>query len=315
MSIAKAMLMKILTNLLLIQIACAFLEYGFSGNAMAFEHNISADSLVKPSGRAILNVPNPVVFSFTNSGSSAEMNVKLYIVIMFENGNNVYNDSAIVSTWPGNQSQTVTFRDFIPKQFGSYTCIGFSSLSSDQNIADDTVYATICCKFDYDIEAVSVYAPAKDEIILQKTLFQPVGIFRTLGCKQPQNVPVSVRIRRYSDNSIVFQSDTIIQKFYSDTESITFPSKQGDHDVSTLGVGCYKIEMISSKPDEGNRNNDTEYSQFTVAINDNVSTINQLSPNHKRFPINVPTNIVFRFINNGLSDQSNVKVAVHISNP
>ena len=173
-----------------------------------------------------------------------------------------------INTWNSGQTKDITFKDFNPVQRGKFLFYGITLLATDQFTADDTLITAVTCDYDNDLAAVSVLYPSNKDTILVKSTFQPTGSFLAYGIQDSFiNTPVQVQIKTCENGLLVFQADTAIPVIYpgSPALSITFPSQQGIYDIRTLVPGCYNIDIIARKQNDGDRTNDMASANFTIS--------------------------------------------------
>src|SRR2546423_8403925 len=220
-----------------------------SSEAKAFVHNIRADNVTAPciSCRTPINIPNHVAYQFSNTGTSDETNVKLFVIIKNPFGAIIYRDSVTVPHWLSNHSFDTSFKDFTPTMLGTYHFTGIAVLSTDENRSDDTMNSNVYSRYEADAAAISILEPQPNEAKFEKHSFRLSGTFQSVGVTDFFEMPVRVRITRCSDNILVFQSDTLMPEVYADSApmKMVFPSKEGIYNVGALSPGCYKIAIIA----------------------------------------------------------------------
>lgn len=292
-------------------------------SAWALEHNITAVEVTAPGNRSRIpvNVPMPIKVEFKNNGVNDDSNVVVTAFIKNANGIVVYRDSISIDVWPSGETREVTFSNFTAFSVTDYIVHGVSLLPTDELIADDTILSYIYMRYEADVDAVAVTTPAPDGSVPEKVAFQPAGTFQSIGIRDLFEFKCRFQIRKCSDNSIVFQADTIMPELYGgdSPKELKFPSKNGFYDTRKLSIGCYKASIISFLSDDGNKTDDTASAFFEVVattlphdmLADSVVTPKNGTsiPN----PTNIP--ITIRFRNSGLNDESNVKVIASVTNP
>ncbi len=292
-------------------------------SAWALEHNITADVIISPTngGRLPVNVPTTVKAYFKNNGTSADSNVVLTAFIRNVANTVIYRDTVIVSSWGSEEVKEITFRNFTPTQLTDYRFYVVALLPTDELRSDDTLINYTFSRYESDVKAVAVTTPTPDSIISQKLGFQPAGTFQCLGVRDNFDFKCRFQIRKCSDNSLVFQADSIMPElYYGDLpKEFKFPSKSCNFDTRKLALGCYKAAVIAFLPDDGDRTNDTAYAFFEVVattLPHDMKADSVVTPKNGTSipnPTNIP--ITIRFRNSGANDESNVKVVASVTNP
>ena len=109
----------------------------------------------------------------------------------------------------------------------------------------------------------------------------------------------------------MFQADTTLSEMYAFSPEVNlgFPTKQQGYDVRKLPPDWYRIALIMRKPDDGDRSNDTAYSEFSIVrhiLDHDITSNSVLSPqNNSSQPPDRPIHLAFRFQNIGLNVESN----------
>ena len=294
-----------------------FLAAASLANAQIYQHDISADTVLQPPIRGFINLPTSVYIKFTNKGTSDEINVKLFVRITNYLNKLVYADTqSIDSLWLSGQTKKIAFRDFTPPGLHGYEVTAIAVLLGDQNNFNDTAFSSFCVGYESDVAALSITNPTKNEVKPIKALFQPQGIFWVPGgCFDFTNIPVRVQIVRCSDDQLVFRADTIMPNIPLDSAgaSISFPYKQGNYNIQNLAIGCYRITIIANKPDDGDRTNDTAYSNFFIGSGDYILAEGFESPQpdaHLNRDSSIP--ITAQFKNIGIYPETRVIVGVDV---
>ena len=292
-------------------------------SAWALEHNITAVGVVNPpnGSRSPINVPMPLTIEFKNNGTSNDSNVIVTAFVKNTSGVVVYRDTVEVSVWASGESKYISFRDFTYNQLTDYRIFGVSLLETDELHSDDTTISYLYTRYESDVKAVAVTTPTPDSIISQKLGFQPAGTFQCLGVRDNFDFKCRFQVRRCSDNSLVFQSDSILPELYygDPPKEFKFPSKSGSFDTRKLTPGCYKAAIISLVPDDGDRTNDTAYAFFEVVattLPHDMKADSVVTPkNGTSIPSPTSIPITIRFRNSGNNDESNVMVVASVINP
>jgi hypothetical protein len=132
---------------------------------------------------------------------------------------------------------------------------------------NDTVTSKVLVRYEADVRAVAVINPEDDGEKPEGKSFQPVGLFESVGVRDLFDIRARVQIRKCSDNSLVYQADSIpgIPELNIDEgqKPFSFPAKQGIYDIKNIPAGCYKICVISLLADDGDRTNDTACTFFS----------------------------------------------------
>ena len=208
----------------------------------------------------------PMIVDFRNIGGNDEANVPVTAVIMNQDSVVVYRDTQIVPSWPSGLVREATFKNWsLPP--GPYTFYAITLLANDQQRSDDTLSVTqVHVRYDYDAAAIGIVNPQPNEEKPYTLSWQPTAVFQSHGAQDLFNVPVRIQIRRCSDGTLVFQSDSTIEALNTDQNQyfFSFPSKQGMYNISNLMPGCYTISAITLYPNDADRTNDTTYSTFSV---------------------------------------------------
>lgn len=289
----------------------------------ALEHNITAVAITNPTNgsRTPVNIGVPIRVDFKNNGTSNDSNVTLTAYV--KNGSNtvIYRDTIVVSVWLSGETKEIAFRDFTPTQLTDHKIFVVSNLENDELPSDDTASCSITNRYEADIKAIAVTRPTPDSIVSQKQGFQPAGTFQCLGARDNFDFKCRFQIRKCSDNSLVFQADSIFPELYygDPPKEFKFPSKSGNFDTRKLVLGCYKAVVIALLPDDGDRNNDTAYANFEVVattLPHDMLADSVVTPKNGT-SISNPTNIpiTVRFRNSGLNDESNVMVVASVTSP
>jgi hypothetical protein len=295
-------------------------------SAQSLEHNISAIGFLAPLPNSIVSRSTdcPFEVQYQNTGTEDEDNVTLIGRVFAKRYDGKWRidtincDTIHIPHWEAGEVKNIAFGIHTMNYGLDLECYSLTSL--DQLHKDDTLKTHVGIGYNADIQAVAVLSPRLDTVLPLNTTFNLSGKFmwRGLSAVLKKNVPAQVKIRRWSDNYLVFQADTIIPSitYYDDTVTIGFPNKQGIFDVRNLGKGVYKVAVISKLPDDGDRTNDTTFSYITIAnkITETDILIDSLySPlNNKHFDTNVvPIRIKLR--NDGLSKGLNKTFIAKVS--
>ncbi len=265
-----------------------------------------------------INVPIGVSYIFRNFGSSDQTNVKVYIFITGPANDIIYRDSGVINNWLSGSERTVSFNKFKLTVKGKIDVYAYTTLANDENRGNDTVSTKALMVTETDLKSILVLNPPADTTISRGSLFRPQGCFVNAGALDLYDVPVRVDIRRCADNTLVFRTDTIIDALYIDSPptGFLFPSRQGIYDTKNLASGCYQISVIGRVSGDGDQNNNTAYSQFTISnsINDNISAVQVISPvDGSAADLNTVVPITIRFKNTGLNSQATVELKASIT--
>ena len=235
--------------------------------AISPPNNIRPMAFVNPLANvyASAGLASPIIINFKNIGVNAQTNVPVTAVIKDQTGAVVYRDTQVIASWPSDQVQVVTFKNYILSG-GSYTFCGISLLATDAQRSDDTLCELVRVRFDYDAAAIGIVNPQPNEEKPFMLAWQPIAVFQSHGSQDLFNVPVRVLIRRCSDGGLVFLADSTIQALNTDENRylFSFPSKQGVYDISTIPPGCYNLCAITLLPNDADRSNDTVCTSFSV---------------------------------------------------
>ncbi|HEY6172037.1 MAG TPA: T9SS type A sorting domain-containing protein [Candidatus Kapabacteria bacterium] len=308
------------TVLILAALVLSFLSVPSS---WALEHNITAVAMRSPltAGRYTVNTGRSVVVEFRNNGTSNDSNVIVTAVIRNPNNVVVYRDTEVVAMFESGQTLEVTFRDYTPTTLGSHQACGIAMTETDELLSDDTICSLMRVFYETDIIARSVLYPVPDSVISAKAGFKAKGVFESVGATDRFDIRARVRILKCSDNSLVFQADSIIPELIPDDGPVQFqfPSKQGAFDTRKLPAGCYTIALICNLPDDGDRTNDTARATFEIVnttLPHDMKADSVVTPkNGTSIPNPTDIPITIRFRNTGSNDESNVKVTASVTNP
>jgi hypothetical protein len=208
-----------------------------------------------------INIPTPVAFEYRNLGVNDQNAVPVAVYIKNPQGVIVYRDTQILNNWLSSQIRDTTFKDFTPTQNGLYTICGMAMLTNptDGNHLDDTICSQFKVAYENDVAALSIFLPDDQQEMPEKKAFKPGAFFQSVGVVDLFDVPVRVKIMRCSDNTLVFQADTLMPELNTDQGAVKmfFPSKQGIYDITNLAPGCYQICAIARQTNDGDRSNDT----------------------------------------------------------
>lgn len=233
------------------------------------DHDLRAVSVLNPANnsRTPINLGAPMSMRFHNSGVLDQPSGKITAVVKDPSGVVVYRDTVTLNNWLSGQYRDTTFRDFTPTQIGDYTVYAISILSLDQLRINDTIQSNLQVRYEADVRAVAVLDPEDDGEKPEGKSFQPVGIFESVGVRDLFDVRARVVIRKCSDNSVVYQADSLpgIPELNIDEgqKNFAFPAKQGIFDIRNIPAGCYKLCVISLLSDDGDRTNDTACTFFS----------------------------------------------------
>lgn len=289
----------------------------------ALEHNITAVAVTSPlsAGRYAVNLQNPVTVDFRNNGTQNDSNVALTVVIRNSSGVSVYRDTQVVDVFEAGQTKEVSFLPFTPTSLSPYQVCGIAVLPTDEDRSDDTACATMRIAYEADAKAVSVTLPTPDGTIPAKLGFRAKGFFSSPGIRELYDVKARMQIRNCSNNALVIQIDSTIPELIYDDGNVPFefPSRNATYDTRKLNPGCYKIALIVTLPDDGDRTNDTAYANFEVidtVLTHDMRTRFIITP-PSGYTSKTPTVIPFhiQFSNEGASTEENVNVAVFVANP
>jgi hypothetical protein len=100
------------------------------------EHDVSALSIVSPSGFGRINTPITPIIRFMNVGTNQE-SFQGHLII--NHNGEVYNQAMQINNLDPTVAINVTFPDFTPAQEGEYELVAYSALAGDGNPANDTI--------------------------------------------------------------------------------------------------------------------------------------------------------------------------------
>lgn len=169
-----------------------------------------------------------------------------------------------------------------------------------------------------DIHAVSVVEPAPDTTLPDRRTFVIIGSFENTGTQDLYDVPLRAEIRRCSDKTLVFQSDTTTEAILVDSGSVNvrFPVTQAGWTTRSLQAGCYRIAVIARQGDDGDRSNDTAYAQVTLSrapLPDDIGCDSILAPIYEqRRGFDTIIHVVARIVNGGQNAASNQTVRLSV---
>ena len=233
------------------------------------DNDIRGVSILNPTNnsRTPVNVPMPISIRFQNSGVLNQPSARITAVVKNPSNQVVYRDTVTLANWTSGSYRDTTFREFTPTTLGEHTILGIAILGNDQLRINDTVTGKVLARYEADVRAVAVFDPEDDGEKPEGKSFQPVGIFESVGVRDLFDIRARVQIRKCSDNSLVYQADSIpgIPELNIDEgqKKFSFPSKQGIYDIRNIQPGCYKMCVISLLPDDGDRTNDTACTFFS----------------------------------------------------
>ncbi|MEP7234967.1 MAG: T9SS type A sorting domain-containing protein, partial [Ignavibacteriota bacterium] len=219
--------------------------------------------------RSPVNIPTPVAFQYRNLGVNDQTNVPVTVWIKNPQGTIVYRDTQYLNNWLSSQFRDTDFKNFTPTQNGLYSICGSPLLGIDQNRLDDTVCSGFLVAYEYDAAAISIFNPDDQEEKPEKKNFKAGAYFQGIGVVDMFDVPVRLLINRCSDNTLVFQADTIMPELNTDAGQVKmfFPatSTAGTYkNISDLPAGCYKMCALVKHPNDGDRTNDTTCTFFGI---------------------------------------------------
>jgi hypothetical protein len=288
-----------------------------------YTHDITVVEMLSPGegSRMPVNVATPVTVRFENTGTSDEANVNLYLTVKNYQGTVVYRDTVVLNDWLSGQTRDTTFGNFTPTQTGSYQFCAIAALSSDESHSNDTLCSNTYVGYEANIKAIAVVDPQLDEEKPQKLAFQPMGTFQAIGIREHYDVKARVQIRRVPENSLVYQADSLIPELLpgDPPSEFKFPSKYGTFDIRKLPAGYYKLAVMSLLPDDGDRTDDTAFTNFYITatkLAHDITADSILAPKNGTNitdPYTIP--FIARFHNNGTSAETNVKVFGVIRDP
>lgn len=236
-------------------------------------HDVSADSILTwgyhrgEAPRFPVSVPNPVIVRFSNHGLSDESSVRAVAVIADRWSDTVYRDTIQAMSIKRDATRDTSFKDFTPVLNAIWTMTVWTELAGDEAHSNDAVRARGYTFYQHDFEAVAVIAPRFGQQISQGTAFDASASFLAMpSLSYAANIPVEVEIRDHSTGKLMFRAYDTIPSIPPDSTPVTatWPSKQDVYDVSTLPVGTYQIAAIARYQTDGDRSNDTTYSQFEI---------------------------------------------------
>jgi hypothetical protein len=305
----------------LIPFIALFVITTLHSSALAQTHNITAVAMTSPvsAGRYPVNLENTVSATFKNNGSVSDSNIIVTVVIRNPNGVSVYRDTQVVDILTSGQTKEIAFRNFTPTTLGTHQACAITILATDENVSDDTTCSSMLVHYEVDAQAVSVLVPTPDGTIPAKVGFRAKGLFAAPGVRDFYDLKVRMQVRNCSNNSLVIQIDSTIAELLYDDGNVPFefPSRQGKFDTRNLTPGCYKIAVICTAPDDGNRNDDTAYANFEVVSTTLAHDIKGDSVLTPRNGIQNPTTIpiTMRFRNVGANDETDVMVVASVISP
>ena len=242
-------------------------------------NNIAAIKALSPAAaiaglvvRTPINIPTPVSFEFRNLGVNDQLNgVPVAVYIKNPSGTIIYRDTQILYNWLSGQTRDTDFKDFTPTQNGTYTICGMAMMTNpvDGNHGDDTVCSQFLVAYEADVAALSVFNPDDQEEKPEKKSFKPGAFFQSKGVLDLFDVPVRVKIMRCSDNTLVYQADTLIPELNVDAGAVKmfFPvtGTAGTYkNIADIPPGCYQLCAIARQANDGDRSNDTACTQFSI---------------------------------------------------
>jgi hypothetical protein len=217
--------------------------------------------------RTPVNIGMPLAARFHNAGVLNQPSGRVTIVVKNPSDVVVYRDTVTLNTWISGEYRDTTFRDFTPTSLGEHTIYAITILTNDQLRLNDTISSKVLVRYEADVRAVAVINPEDDGEKPEGKSFQPIGLFESVGVRDLFDIRARVQIRKCSDNSLVYQADSIpgIPELNIDEgqKPFSFPAKQGIYDIKNIPAGCYKICVISLLPDDGDRTNDTACTFFS----------------------------------------------------
>jgi hypothetical protein len=230
-------------------------------------HNITASTVTAPLDKSHGGKLIAVAVKYQNTGVNDESSVKLLAVIKDRDGNEIYRDSAYETNWITGEERVKGFKNFTLPADGIYTLYGICSMAGDVSSSDDTILSHFSTGQVIDAEAVAVVYPAPGDTIKEGTSFKPIGSFRWRGGYDDKySVPVSIEIRRCEDNMLFYEDSATLDKLRIDDDV-----KEFTFSYCSLWSGCYRVAVIATMQFDGNRKNDTAYSQFTITPVNSVS--------------------------------------------
>jgi hypothetical protein len=233
------------------------------------DNDLRAVAILNPTNgaRTPVNIGMPLSIRFHNSGVLNQVAGRVSAVVKNPSGVVVYRDTVTFTNWLSGEYRDTTFRDFTPTTLGEHTILGIAILTNDQLRLNDTVSNKVQVRYEADVKAVAVINPEDDGEKPEGKAFQPVGLFESVGVRDLFDIRARVRILKCSDNSLVFQADSVpgIPELNIDEgqKPFAFPTKQGIFDIRNIPAGCYKICVIANLPDDGDRTNDTACTFFS----------------------------------------------------
>ena len=216
--------------------------------------------------RTPINIPTPVSYEYRNLGVNNQTGVPVSVFIKNPQGIVVYRDTQILNNWLSSQVRDTNFKDFTPTQNGVYSVCGMTLLAGDQNHLDDTACSAFLVAYDADVAAISIFNPDDQQEMPEKRQFKAGAYFQSVGVEDLFDIPVRMKILRCSDNTLVFQADTILPELNVDQGPVKmfFPAAQGVYDIANLAPGCYQMCVIARQANDGDRTNDTACGFFGI---------------------------------------------------
>lgn len=233
------------------------------------DNDLRAVAISNPTNnsRTPVNIGMPISARFHNSGVLNQASGRVTAVVKNPSGVIVYRDTVKIENWSSGQYRDTTFRDFTPTTLGEHTILAIAILTNDQLRLNDTATSKVLVRYEADVRAVAVINPEDDGEKPEGKAFQPVGLFESVGVRDLFDIRARVQIRKCTDNSLVFQADSVpgIPELNIDEgqKPFSFPTKQGIFDIRNIPAGCYKICVIANLPDDGDRTNDTACTFFS----------------------------------------------------
>jgi hypothetical protein len=274
-------------------------------SAQSLEHNITGVAFISPPINANLQFSEECTFEvqYINSGFSEEPDVKIVVQLFKTNRDTLYHDTITFKNWPVGETKNIVAGTYTP-HFEGFIFKCYSLLSLDMDRSDDTLISKMNITDGKDIKVLSVLAPDSTQVLSEITSFVPACKIKWDGAytQSKLNARMRVRIHKYLEHSLVFQSDTVIPSisYYDGIMKVEFPSKQNGYDTRSLIKGCYRIAAISTSADDGDHRNDTAYSYITIA---------------NKIPVrDMAIDIVYSPLNNSHFDTSIVPIKIKISN-